>query len=199
MRKLHVQRATASNVTSWKVSKMAENTTFWDISRNVVIKALWFSELSMGVMSTSFCWISHPFKTSRFRVIQFARGSKCPEIRPFEMSRNRFGIRSYQKFLVSCIHVEANRNYIYAKTACPKSNRFPCYKPKSVQNGRKHDFLRYISKCSNQGFMVFWIEYVDDVGLILLKTTSIQNFSFQSYSICKGVKMSRNQTLRNVS
>ena len=63
--------------------------------------------------------------------------------------------RSYQKFVVSCIHVEANRNYIYAKTACPKSNHFPRYKPKSAQNGRKRDFLGYISKCSNQGFMVF--------------------------------------------
>ena len=51
MRKLHVQKATASHVTSRKVPKMAENETFWDISRNVVIKALWFSELSMWVMT----------------------------------------------------------------------------------------------------------------------------------------------------
>ena len=164
-----------------------------------MIGVLWFSEMSTGVMSASFCWKPHAFKSSRLRVIQFARWLKWPEIRPLEMSRSRLGIRWYQMFLVSCIHVEANMNYIYAKTACPKSNRFPRYKPKSAQNGRKQDFLGYISKCSNQGFMVFWIEYVGDVGLILLKTTSIQNFSFQSYSICKGVKMSQNQILRNIS
>ena len=178
---------------------MAENGTFWNKSQNVVVIALWFSELSMLVKSASFCWKPHAFKSSRFRVIQFARWSKWPEIRPVEKSRSRLGIRSYQMFLVSCIHVEANMNYIYAKTACPKSNRFPRYKLKSAQNGRKRDFLGYISKCSNQGFMVFWIEYRGDVCLILLKTTSIQNFSFQSYSICKGVKMSQNQTLRNIS
>ena len=44
-------------------------------------------------------------------------------------------------------------NYIYAKTACPKTNCFPRYKPKSAQNGRKRDFLGYISKCSDQGFI----------------------------------------------
>ena len=101
------------------------------------------------------CLKPEPFTIFHSGVMGSGRGSKCPEIRPFEISRNRLGIRSYQMFLVSCILVEANMNYIYAKTACPKSNRFPCYKPKSAQNGRKRDFLGYISKCSNQGFMVF--------------------------------------------
>ena len=143
MRKLHVQKATASHVTSRKVPEMAENDTFWDISWNVVIKALWFSELSMWVMSASFCWKPHPFKSSHFRVIQFARWSKWPEIRPVEISRSRLCIRSYQMFFVSCIHVEACMNYISVQTAFRKTAHLQLFEPRRSQNGRKWDFWIY--------------------------------------------------------
>ena len=101
--------------------------------------------------------------------------------------------------LVSCKYVEACMNYIMVKTACRKTTYFWCYKPKSAQNGWLRDFLGYILKCSDQRFMVFWIEYGGYVGLVLLKTTYIQKFSFQSYSMDKRPKNHFFQTFQSIS
>ena len=81
--KLHVEKLDGSRFTGPRRLKMAKIETFGDISRNVEIRAIWFSELRTVVIVASFCCKPLVFNVFRFRVIHWPR---CPKIlfwRPF--------------------------------------------------------------------------------------------------------------------
>ena len=62
---------------------MAKIETFGDISRNVEIRAIWFSELRTVVIVASFCYEPLVFNVFCFRVIHWPRGPKIIFLRTF--------------------------------------------------------------------------------------------------------------------
>ena len=67
--KPHVEKRDGSRFTGPKRLKMAKFETFGEISRNIEIRAIWFSELRTVVIVASLCWKPLVFDPFRFRVI----------------------------------------------------------------------------------------------------------------------------------
>ena len=74
--KSHVEKLHVSRFTGPKRLQMAKIETFCDISWNVEIRPIWFSELRTVVIVASICWKPYVFKVFHFRVIHWPRGPK---------------------------------------------------------------------------------------------------------------------------
>ena len=72
--KSHVEKLHVSRFTGPKRLQMAKIETFCDISWNVEIRPIWFSELRTVVIVASICWKPYVFKVFHFRVIHWPRG-----------------------------------------------------------------------------------------------------------------------------
>ena len=178
---------------------MAKFETFCDISWNVEIRALWFSELRTVVIVASLCWKPYVFKVSHFRVIHWPRGPKSLFFIPYNIFRNRLVKLSYQVLLMSVMYVEVYMNYDLVKTARGETSRFQIYRSKKAKNGQIWDVWWYILKYRDQSYMVFWIENGGNSGLVMLQTVCVQSFSFQSYSLTKGPEKLIFHTLQYIS
>ena len=122
--KRHVEKLDSSWLTGPKRLKMAKIETFCEISRNVEITDIWFSELRTVLIVASFCWKPYVLNVSHFRVIHWPRGPKKLFFRHYDIFRYSLAIWSYQILLISDMHVEAYMSYNTVKTTCRKTGRF---------------------------------------------------------------------------
>ena len=108
--KPHVEKLHVSRFTGPKRLKMAKIETFRDISWNVEIRPIWFSELRRVVIVASIYWKPYVFKVFHLRVIHWPRGPKSLFFIPYNIFQNRLVIWSYQVLLMSVMYVEVYMN-----------------------------------------------------------------------------------------